>query len=271
MSRVLLRAVVVLVGLGVVGASLPLAEATPITARFPEGVTRGFLVLRAANGTPVAYGELTQKPAGAVVSSRLLLHFKDGSVFDETLTFSQRQVFRLESYHLIQRGPSFPAADIAFDRKSGQYRARTATKPGGEEKQASGRLDLPDDLYNGMLLTVLKNVPADGSLPAVALLAFTPEPIILRVQFGREAEERARVGTEAKAVSRYRVKFEIGGVKGVIASLIGKEPPLIRYWILDGSVPAFGRFEGAMYLNGPVWRLEQAPLEWAREGGATHT
>src|SRR5262245_40501583 len=240
MRRALL-AVVVLAVAGVVGVSLPRAGATPVTARFPEGVTRGFLVLRAPGGAPIAYGELTQKPAGAVVNGRLLLTFKDGSVFDETVTFTQRQVFRLESYQLIQRGPSLPACEIAFDRKSGQYRARTATKPGGEEKQASGRVDIPDDLYNGMLLAVLKNLPADGSLPPVSLVAFTPEPIMLRVQIGREGEERVRAGAEAKPVSRYRVKFEIGGVKGAIASLIGKEPPLIRYWIVNGSVPAFGR------------------------------
>jgi len=254
--------------IGVALAVLPCAEATPVPARFAEGVTRGFLVLRATDGTAVAHGELTQKPTEGTVASRLLLNFKDGSVFDETVTFTQRQVFRLESYHLVQRGPSLPASDIAFDRKSGQYRARTATKPGGEGKQAAGRVDMPADLYNGMLLTVLKNVAADASPASATLLAFTPEPILLQVKLGREGDERLRVGPEAKPVSRYLVKFDIPGVKGAIASLIGKDPPVIRYWIVNGSIPAFARFEGAMFLHGPVWRLEQTPLEWGREGAA---
>jgi hypothetical protein len=263
MNPSILRAVAVAL-VGVALSCLPSAEAASVQARFTEGVTRGFLVLRAVEGGTVAHGELTQKVSGGSVASRLLLRFKDGSVFDENLTFTQRQVFRLESYHLVQKGPSLPACDVSFDRKSGQYRARTASKPGGEEKQAAGRLELPADLYNGMLLTILKNTPADGSPPPMSLVAFTPEPILLRVLAGREGEEQVRVGPEIKPVSRYRVKFEIGGVKGAIASLIGKDPPEIKYWVVTGSIPAFARFEGPMFLNGPVWRLEQAPLEWGR-------
>jgi len=101
------------------------AEAAAVKVRLPEGTARGFLVLRAGDGTPIASGELRQKPAGNAIESRLLLGFKDGSVRDETVTYSQQGVFRLEAYRLVQRGPSFPTTDIALDRKSGRYTART--------------------------------------------------------------------------------------------------------------------------------------------------
>jgi len=65
-------------------------------------------------------------------------------------------------------------------------------------------------------------------------------------------------------VNAYLVKLEIGGLTGVVASLIGKDPPDVRYWLTASDPPAFGKFEGAMYLNGPVWRLELAPVEWPK-------
>jgi hypothetical protein len=54
----------------------------------------------------------------------------------------------------------------------------------------------------------------------------------------------------------------VGGLTGALASLVGKEPPDLRYWLVPGEVPAFVRFQGAMFLNGPVWRLEMASVEW---------
>ena len=94
-------------------------EAKPQRVRLPEGNVHGFLLVRTLAGETLGYGELVQKPTRGVMTSRLLLHFTDGSLYDETVTFSQKEVFRLESYRLVHRGPAFPTADIAFDRKSG--------------------------------------------------------------------------------------------------------------------------------------------------------
>jgi hypothetical protein len=238
--------------------------AEPVRVRLPEGLTRGFLVLRPPGGEPIAYGELVEKPVrGGAIDSRLALKFADGSVFDESLTFSQRDVFRLEAYKLVQRGPSFPTSEIEFDRKSGQYRARVQEERGGEEKMASGPLEMPPDLYNGLALVLLKNLTAGGSA-SVQMAAFMPKPRLIKMMLSAEGEGTVRVGPETKKVTRYLVKLEVGGLTGVIASLIGKDPPDLRYWLVAGEVPAFARFEGAMYLNGPVWQLEMTTLEWPR-------
>jgi hypothetical protein len=79
-----------------------------------------------------------------------------------------------------------------------------------------------------------------------------------------EGEDKVVVGGEATKVTRYLVNLQLGGLTGVIASLIGKEPPDVRYWLVPGEVPAFARFEGALYLNGPVWRIELAGIEWPK-------
>jgi hypothetical protein len=46
-----------------------------------------------------------------------------------------------------------------------------------------------------------------------------------------------------------------------VARLIGRTPPDLRYWLVPGEVPAFARFEGAVFLNGPVWRVEMAGVD----------
>ncbi len=82
-------------------------------------------MLRSLDGAAIAYGEVSQKPTGNLVECRTILRFKDGSLYDESATFSQKGVFRLEGYRLVQLGPSYPTLEVSFDRKSGQYKARS--------------------------------------------------------------------------------------------------------------------------------------------------
>jgi hypothetical protein len=57
-------------------------------------------------------------------------------------------------------------------------------------------------------------------------------------------------GRSMKAM-RSLVKLKIGRLTGVFASLLGKSLPDLRYWLVTGDVPAFVKFEGSMFLNGP--------------------
>jgi hypothetical protein len=99
----------------------PLAVA-PVAVRFAEGPTHGFLLLRTVDGTIVASGDLMQVGRGGKVESRRVFRFKDGSLFDETVVFTQQRVFAMESYHLVQRGPAFAEdTEISLQRASGKY------------------------------------------------------------------------------------------------------------------------------------------------------
>jgi len=233
------------------------AEAAPVAVRYVEGTSHGFVVLRSYRGALLANGQLIQTVRGERVESRLFFHFADGSLYDETVTFTQHSVFRLVAYHLIQRGPAFGEAssEVSFDRDSGRYRASSG------DKSAEGMLDLFEDLHNGMTGLLLRNLPAGGRATGY-LMAFTPKPQLVRSDMGPEGEERFAVGTAALTSVRHLVKLDIPGLKGAIANLIGKDPPDIRYWVSGGAAPAFLKFEGAMYLKGPIWTIEQATPQW---------
>ena len=98
----------------------------PIPVRHPQGSAHGFLVIRTLDGTRIAVGDVTQNIHGDRVTSRVIFHFLDGSIDDDTTVFSQRGVFRLISDHHIQRGPSFPKPiDIFIDAVTGKITSHT--------------------------------------------------------------------------------------------------------------------------------------------------
>lgn len=130
------------------------AEAAPIAVRFSEGVTHGFLLVRSLAGEIIGQGEMTQVvKEGDLVESHLVFKFKDGSLYDEKVVFSQQRVFTLISYRLSQHGPSFPdQIDVSIDRASGEYTVRSTTGEEGKEEVLTGLFDLPKDVYNGMII-----------------------------------------------------------------------------------------------------------------------
>jgi hypothetical protein len=130
-----------------------------VGVRYAEGLVHGFLILKTLDGTALADGDLIQSARGDRVTSRLVFHFKDGSIHDETTVFSQRQRFRLITHHLTQKGPAFPQPlDVSIDGSSGRVTVRYTDEDGKQQVEAE-RLDIPPDLANGLLLTLLKNVP----------------------------------------------------------------------------------------------------------------
>ena len=234
------------------------AEAAPVAVRYVEGTSHGFVVLRSDRGALLAHGQLLQTIRGERVESRLSFHFADGSRYDETVTFTQHNVFRLVAYHLTQKGPAFGEAssEVSFDRDSGRYRASSG------DKSAEGTLDLPEDLHNGMTGMLLRNLPSGGRATGY-LMAFTPKPQLVRSDMGPEGEDRFSIGDATFTAVRHLVKLDIPGLKGAIANLIGKNPPDLRYWVSSGAVPAFLKFQGAMYLKGPIWAIEPATPRWS--------
>src|SRR5206468_5154511 len=156
------------------------AAADPVTVRFPEGTTHGFLVLRSLQGQTLAHGELLATPHGDRMESRLTWRFRDGSLQDELVTYLQKPALTLLSYKQIQRGPSFPAdIEVAFTREPSRYEVKQREKRKKETEELSGTLELPADVYNGMTMTILKNL-TKGEVVTGHVVAFFPKPRLVK-------------------------------------------------------------------------------------------
>ena len=228
------------------------ALAEPVAVRFTEGVGRGFPVLRDAKGEKIAQGDLVQIARGDRVENRLTFRFRDGSVYDETVVFSQRDVFTLLSYRLVQRGPSFPESlDASVDRQSGRYTVRYKSDEESPEEVVTGTFAMPADAYNGLLGTLMKNLPAGGSA-TVQIIAFTPRPRLVKMLLMPSSEDTVMMSETAVPSTRFLVKPQLG----LFASLLVAEIPDIKIWVAGGEAPAFLRFEGPLYFMGPIWRID---------------
>jgi hypothetical protein len=248
MLRVLAATVVGL--LTVLAGTGALAE--PVTVRFSEGITRGFPVLRSLNGDVLAQGELIQVARGDLVDSRLVFRFRDGSIYDERVVFSQREVFTLQSYRIVQLGPSFAESlEARVDRATGRYEVRYRADDESTPETLTGELSLPGDVYNGLLSTLMKNLPT-GSSATVQVLAFTPRPRLVKMLLTPAAEDLVQVNHAALTATRFVVRPQLG----LLASVLLVDAPDLKCWILGGEAPAFLRFEGPLYFMGPTWRID---------------
>src|SRR6266550_4072240 len=229
-----------------------------VHVRHREGLMHGFLALRTLDGKRLADGEMTQVPEGDRVTSRLIFRFKDGSVYDDTTIFSQRGAFRLLSDHLVQRGPSFKQPmEASVEPSSGQVMVRYKDKD-GEEKILKERRDLPSDVANGLLFTLVKHIQPNVPQTSVSMVATTPKPRVVKLEILPEGEKAIASGNTKHKTVRYVVKVKIGGVAGLMARLLGKQPPDTHVWVLTGDAPAFVKLEGPLYAGGPIWRIELA-------------
>jgi hypothetical protein len=239
----------------------PLAAA-PVPVRFVEGAVHGFLALRTLDGVLVAPGELLQVVRGGEVQSRMVFRFKDRSVLDETVVFTQQRVLTMRSYRLVQRGPAFPEdTEISLERATGKYRVKTKARKDGREEVLDGTLELPPDVYNGLVLIAAKNLPK-GASETVHYVAFTPTPRLIQLELAPAGEHKVLVGELAKTAIRYVFKPRLGPWLKLFTTLLGRTPPDSHAWIVTDEVPTFVRFEGHFYTRGQIWRIEVTSPRW---------
>lgn len=241
--------------------------AATVSVRYPEGTTHGFLAVRTLEGKLLAAGDLTEVLHGNEVISHLVFHFKDGSVDDDTTVFSQRGVFRLISDHHIQKGPSFPhPTNMLIKAATGQVTVRYRDKD--REKEETDHMDLPPDIANGILLNLLKNISPDTKETKVSYAGGVPKPRLVHLSIRPDGEETFSVAGARHRATLYKVKVEIGGIAGMIAPLIGKQPADTKVWVVHEGAPAFVRADEALYVGGPIWSTQMAGPEW---GKAAHS
>jgi len=236
------------------------AQGEQVKVQHPQGSAHGFVEVTTTDGTRIAVGDLLQRAHDNVVSSELVMHFFDGSIDDETTIYSQRGVFRFISDHHVQRGPSFPQpVDVTIDARSNLI---TTIGPGGEVKRI--HFEMPPDTYNGLASTLLMNVSPATPETTIAVVVAGDNPRIAHLSMKSTGEVPFTLGGTPRKATEYVVHVELGGVAGVVAPLVGKEPLDYHVLILTGTDPAFIREEGQLYQGGPVWRIQQISAAFSK-------
>jgi hypothetical protein len=195
---------------------------------------------------------------GKQLSLHVDIRFLDGSRHDDKVTFETAGHMRMVQETLVQKGPTFPT-QIETSIKSEQGVVRVSyTDEKGKSDTIEEKMEIPPDTGNGLLLTIMKHVDPDAAETAISWIAATPKPRLVKLVITPQGKEVLKHGVIKSETIHYVVKTHIGGLAGLIAPIIGKQPPDIHVWMLAGGAPGFVKFEGPLYAEGPIWRIEMA-------------
>ena len=244
--------------LSIVGGS-----AEPVLVRRAQGNLHGYVVLKDLDDKVLASGDLVQTTAGGRVTAALSLHFKDGSLYQETSTFSQRRTYQLLTYKQVRKGPAFKTQEtLTLDTATGKVGIEH-TDEDGKVKTISDKLTLPPDLANGIIPIVLSEVDPKVET-TLSMLASTPNPRLVKLKISAAEQDSFSIGGAGAKATHYVMKIDIGGVTGVVAKVVGKQPPPVHFWVAAGNAPVFLKSEGQLFEDGPIWRIEMASPSWPK-------
>ncbi|WP_263408888.1 hypothetical protein [Terriglobus tenax] len=228
------------------------ALAEPISVRHIQRPMHRFMVARSEDGKTIASGEFSQIAQGDEVTMRLTYKFVDGSIDDETTTYRQQGTFRLVRNHHIQKGPFFTKPiDFSIEAATGTVISRTTDKNGRMHLE-SKHMDLPDDLANGLVGTLLLNVPHNTKPFRVGMLAPVGGGRLIRLLVSPEDEQTVHLAGRTYKATVFRVHPELGRMVSILARLIGLQPKDVMVWVLQGEEPAVAVIVGQLGGYGPV-------------------
>jgi hypothetical protein len=232
------------------------ATAERIPVKHIQVPRHDFMVARSETGKIVARVEFTQVVQGDEVTMRLTYRFVDGSIDDETTTYTQQGTLKLVRNHHIQKGPFFARPfDFAVEAATGIATSSTADKNGTIHVE-SEHIDLPDDLANGFVGTLLLNVPPNAAPFRVGILAPVNGGRLIQILISPEGEQPFQKAGQTLKATVFRIHPELGGILGVIATLLGLQPKDVTVWVMEGEKPAVVRVVGQLGGYGPVLSSE---------------
>ena len=158
-----------------------------------------------------------------------------------------------------QKGPSFKQQSESWiDVDTGNVTVRTNEK--GKEKTTTKHLDLPEDVSNGLLFVLLKNVDPSAETN-ISFVAASSTSRVVKWNISPGPEKTIKIGWMTQKAQHYVVKTKIQGPEGAIAPLVGKQPRGIHVWLGKSEATTFVEFEGPLSQDNPVWRIELASPE----------
>jgi hypothetical protein len=122
-----------------------------------------------------------------------------------------------------------------------------------------------------MIIVLLKNVKPEALPPSVSFVAATPKPRLVKLKLSAAADDPFSTAATGRKGTHYVLKVDIGGLAGVVAPLIGKDPPDQHVWVLQGEAPAFVKSEATLFMGGPIWRMELVSPVWPKPRATANT
>jgi hypothetical protein len=228
------------------------ALAEPIPVKHIQRPMQRSMVAYSEAGKFLANVAFSQAVQGDEATTHITYRFADGSMDDETTIFRQQGTFRLVRDHHVQKGPFFTKpVDFTVEADTGIASSRTTDK-NGKIHVESEHVDLPDDLANGFVGTLLLNVPHNTPPFRVGLLAPVGGGRLIRILISPEGEQPFHMKGQTLQATVFRIHPEVGGIAGMIAPLIGFQPKDVMVWVLEGEEPAVVRIVGQLGGYGPV-------------------
>jgi hypothetical protein len=229
----------------------PAAHAEQITVKHVQLPMHRFMVTRSESGQIIADVEFSQAVQGDQVTMHVIYRFVDGSIDDEETTYMQQGTFRLVRDHHVQIGPFFSKPlDFSVDASTDMLTSRTDKN--GKIHVESKHMHLPDDLANGIVGTLLLNVPHNTTPFRVGMLTPVAGGRLIRLLISPEEEQTVHLAGQTVKATVFRVHPELGGIVSVIARLLGLQPKDVMVWVLEGDEPAVAVVVGQLGGSGPV-------------------
>jgi hypothetical protein len=228
------------------------ASAELIPVRHIQKPMHRFMVARSEDGKTIASGEFTQVVQGSQVTMRLTYRFGDGSIDDEETTYTQSGTFRLVRSHHIQKGPFFTKPfDFMVDAATGTVTFRSVGKDGRVHDE-SKHMAMPADLADGMVGTLLLNVPRNTAPLQVGMLAPVGGGRLVRLRISPESQQTVQLAGQSFQATVFRVHPVLGSIVSLFARMIGLQPKDVTVWVLEGEDPAVAVVIGQLGGYGPV-------------------
>ncbi len=228
------------------------ALSEPISVRHIQRPMHRFMTARSEAGKTIATGEFTQDVRGDEVTMRLTYRFVDGSIDDEMTTYRQQGTLRLVRYHHLQKGPFFTKPiEFTVEAATGIVTSRTTDKNGKTLVQ-SRHMDLPNDLANGFVGTLLLNVPHNTKPFRVGMLVPVGGGRLIPLLISPEGDQTVQLQGHSFDATVFRIHPELGGFVRLLARLLGLQPKDVMVWVLEGEEPAVAVVVGQLGGYGPV-------------------
>lgn len=142
--------------------------------------------------------------------------------------------------------------------ETGNVTIRTVDKD-GKERVETNHIELPPDISNGFTGTILLNAPPNSGPFRLGLVALTGKGRLIKLSIDVAGEEPfSPVRDVRRKATVFRIHPELGGVAGVVAPVIGKQPKDVCIWILEGQVPGLVREIKPLEEGGPIVSVEPA-------------